>query len=71
MFVSRIIQRSLFSLFISKRTEMIHENDGLAVAEKYLFHGTHASVLEAICRKGFDWRVCGKNGTVYGHGKLP
>ena len=49
---------------------MIHENDGLAVAEKYLFHGTHASVLEAICRKGFDWRVCGKNGTVYGHGKL-
>jgi len=48
---------------------MIHENDGLDVQENQLFHGTNNSVLEAICKKGFDWRVCGKNATVYGQGK--
>lgn len=49
---------------------MIYENDGLAVVEKYLFYGTYVSVLEVICRKGFDWRVCGKNGIVYGYGEI-
>ncbi|XP_061178108.1 uncharacterized protein LOC133186799 [Saccostrea echinata] len=66
--ISRIQNPILWKYFTVKRTEMIHENDGLAVAEKHLFHGTDATVLSAICKKGFDWRMCGKNGTVYGYG---
>ena len=31
---------------------------------------TNSSVVEAICKKGFDWRVCGKHGTMYGQGKF-
>ena len=39
------------------------------VNQKYLFHGTsHDEVIRCICREGFDWRVCGKNGTLYGNG---
>lgn len=48
---------------------MVQENDGLNVEERQLFHGTKSKVVEPICRKGFDWRLCGKHGTVYGHGK--
>ena len=48
---------------------MLLENEGFgAVNEQQLYHGTEASVVDAICRKGFDWRVCGKNGTMYGQG---
>lgn len=47
---------------------MVQENDGLSVEEKQLFHGTRCSVIDAICKKGFDWRVCGKHGVAYGHG---
>ena len=36
--------------------------------EKQLFHGTTSDTVEAICRQNFDWRVCGKNGTVFGKG---
>ena len=37
--------------------------------ELQLFHGTSDdSVIQAICRDNFDWRVCGKNNTVYGKG---
>ena len=36
--------------------------------EKRLFHGTSPEVVEAISKKNFDWRVCGKNGTKYGEG---
>ena len=56
--------------FCSKRAQMILENEGVDVEERRLFHGTHTSVVESICKKGFDWRVCGKNGTVYGQGEL-
>ncbi|CAG5128983.1 unnamed protein product [Candidula unifasciata] len=39
------------------RSEMIQENDGMDVVVKQLYHGTHHSTLEAIARKGFDWRL--------------
>ena len=55
--------------YCSKKKEMLLENEGFgAVNEQQLYHGTEASVVDAICRKGFDWRVCGKNGTMYGQG---
>ena len=49
---------------------MIYENDGHEVQEESLFHGTSKAVLEAICKKGFDWRLSGKHGTVYGQGMI-
>ncbi|XP_022810084.1 TCDD-inducible poly [ADP-ribose] polymerase-like [Stylophora pistillata] len=38
------------------------------VNEKKLFHGTSPDAVEAICKQNFDWRVNGKNATVYGQG---
>ena len=38
------------------------------VGEKLLFHGTTSDVVDAICTRNFDHRVCGKNGTKYGQG---
>lgn len=36
--------------------------------EKTLFHGTSPDAVEAICKQNFDWRLNGKNATVYGEG---
>lgn len=38
------------------------------VNEKRLFHGTSPDAVEAICKQNFDWRLHGKNATVYGEG---
>ena len=39
------------------------------VKEMQLFHGTKKSVVDAICRSNFDWRLSGTNGTMYGQGQ--
>ena len=36
--------------------------------EKWLFHGSDPSKINAICVQNLDWRLCGVNGTVYGQG---
>ncbi|BFZ15955.1 hypothetical protein BsWGS_18994 [Bradybaena similaris] len=66
--IIRIQNPILWKYFALKRSEMVQENDGMDVTEKQLYHGTHRSTLEAIARKGFDWRLSGKHGTVYGCG---
>ena len=38
------------------------------VHEKRLFHGTCPDAVEAICKQNFDWRLHGKNATMYGEG---
>ena len=38
------------------------------VNEKQLFHGTNPENVEGICKDNFDWRLYGKNATVYGAG---
>ena len=49
---------------------MLLDNEGFGpVNEQLLYHGTDNSAVDAICKKGFDWRVCGKNGTLYGQGE--
>ena len=53
-----------------KKAEMIQDNEGFGrVVEGNLFHGTSSNAVDAICRKGFDWRLCGKHGTLYGQGE--
>ncbi|CAL1535107.1 unnamed protein product, partial [Lymnaea stagnalis] len=66
--IIRVQNPILWKYFALKRSEMVQENDGMDVAEIKLFHGTHRSTLEAIARKGFDWRLSGKHGTVFGCG---
>jgi len=39
-----------------------------SVKERQLFHGTSPEIVEAICKQNFDWRLHGKNATVYGEG---
>ncbi len=52
-----------------KRKQMASANNGRSLNEMQLFHGTTSDVLNAICKNGFDWRLCGTHGTVYGQGK--
>ncbi|ESO97802.1 hypothetical protein LOTGIDRAFT_103869 [Lottia gigantea] len=66
--ISRVQNLTLWKYYALKKIEMLHENDGIDVNEEKLFHGTQSHCVEAISRKGFDWRVCGKHGTLYGEG---
>ncbi|KAH9518840.1 hypothetical protein Btru_006378 [Bulinus truncatus] len=66
--ILRIQNSIMWKYFALKKSEMVQENNGMVVTEKQLFHGTHRTYVEAIARKGFDWRLSGKHGTVYGCG---
>ena len=46
----------------------IGSTKGWFVNERQLFHGTNPEIVEAICKQNFDWRLHGKNATVYGEG---
>ena len=46
---------------------MVKENGGIKIEEMNLFHGTKREYLEAIIRKGVDFRVNTRH--VYGKGK--
>ena len=37
-------------------------------AEALLYHGTSHEVADAICFQNFDFRLCGRHGTMYGKG---
>ncbi|KAK3101992.1 hypothetical protein FSP39_007965 [Pinctada imbricata] len=66
--ISRVQNHILWKYYSVKKSEMVQDHDGHVVSERTLFHGTNASVVDAICKKGFDWRMCGKHGTMYGQG---
>lgn len=67
--IKRVQNPILWKFYSVKKKEMLLDNEGFgAVNEQQLYHGTDTSVVDAICKKGFDWRVCGKNGTMYGQG---
>lgn len=66
--IFRIQNPFLWRHYCLKHQEMVYENNGKAVVEKQLFHGTKYSTIDAICHQGFDWRVCGRHGIKYGQG---
>lgn len=66
--IQRIQNPSLWKVFQWQREQMKERNGGKSVNEKYLFHGTDESLIEAICEQNFDWRMCGVHGTAYGKG---
>ncbi|MGH0137303.1 UNVERIFIED_CONTAM: hypothetical protein FKN15_034388 [Acipenser sinensis] len=51
-----------------QKEQMKKKNGGESVDEKFLFHGTEQSLLDAICEQNFDWRICGVHGSLYGKG---
>ena len=36
--------------------------------ETYLYHGTSSDTIDQICAQNFDFRMSGKNATLYGKG---
>ena len=59
-------KRSDITCFFSKRKKM-SKNRGNA-NEKYLYHGTSPESIDSICAQNFDFRVSGKNATMFGKG---
>ena len=49
---------------------MLEDLGKMLINERRLFHGTSVDVVPDICEEGFDWRLCGKNATRYGKGKI-
>ena len=60
-FFNFLLRKKENMMAVAKRTQQ-------AVNEKQLFHGTSPDAVEAICKQNFDWRLHGKNATVYGEG---
>ncbi|KAM6946136.1 protein mono-ADP-ribosyltransferase PARP12-like [Aplochiton taeniatus] len=66
--IQRNQNTSLWRVFHWQKEQMKVKNGGKTVDERYLFHGTDESAVEAICEQNLDWRECGLNGTHYGMG---
>jgi len=66
--ISRVQNMNLYNEYQLYRATLVKELGEESINEMKLFHGTAQEAVEGICKDGFDWRVCGKNGTVYGHG---
>ncbi|XP_013872004.1 protein mono-ADP-ribosyltransferase PARP12 [Austrofundulus limnaeus] len=66
--IQRIQNPSLWKIFYWQKEQMQKRNGGKPVDERYLFHGTDETLVDAICDQNFDWRMCGVHGTAYGKG---
>uniref|UniRef100_A0A8C6TEE8 Si:ch73-252i11.1 n=1 Tax=Neogobius melanostomus TaxID=47308 RepID=A0A8C6TEE8_9GOBI len=66
--IERIQNKAVWEAFQLHKNHLNNKNNGQAVTEKKLFHGTDPSLVNTICATNFDWRVCGVNGTAYGQG---
>jgi len=66
--IARVQNMNLYNEYKLFRKTLVTELGVDHINEMKLFHGTDPRAVQGICRDGFDWRVCGKNGTVYGHG---
>lgn len=55
-----------YYIIFSKKKKM-SKNRGDA-NEKLLFHGTSPDTIDHICARNFDFRMSGKNATLYGKG---
>ncbi|KAI0241416.1 hypothetical protein LSAT2_027767 [Lamellibrachia satsuma] len=66
--IQRVQNPVLWQFYSVKRKQMMRINGVDGLLETYLFHGTSKTVVEAICKNNFDWRLCGRHGTAYGKG---
>lgn len=47
---------------------MVADLGDMGPGEQRLFHGTQIHYIDGICEEGFDIRLSGKHGSVYGQG---
>ncbi|XP_019962062.2 protein mono-ADP-ribosyltransferase PARP12 [Paralichthys olivaceus] len=66
--IKRIQNPSLWKVFQWQKEQMTERNGRKPVNQQYLFHGTDASLIQAISEQNFDWRMCGVHGVAYGKG---
>jgi len=66
--IARVQNLNLYNEYQLYRSTLENELGQIDINEQKLFHGTAHDAVDNICKDGFDWRVCGKNGTVYGQG---
>ncbi|KAM9481049.1 protein mono-ADP-ribosyltransferase PARP12-like [Clarias gariepinus] len=66
--IKRVQNPSVWRVFHWQKEQMKERNAGREIDERYLFHGTDKSLIEAICEQNFDWRICGVHGSLYGKG---
>ena len=66
-FWANLVHEMVFSLSPLRKKEKMRESQQ-TVDERSLFHGTTPDVVEAICKRNFDWRLSGKHATRFGEG---
>ncbi|XP_061166926.1 uncharacterized protein LOC133175819 [Saccostrea echinata] len=66
--IHRVQNPRLWQKFSLARKHISEEFGQNLVNEQQLFHGTKCEAIEAICRYGLDWRMCGENGVAFGQG---
>ena len=66
-FLANLAHEKVFSLSHLRKKEKMRESQQ-TVDERSLFHGTTPDVVEAICKRNFDWRLSGKHATRFGEG---
>ncbi|XP_041365103.1 protein mono-ADP-ribosyltransferase PARP11-like [Gigantopelta aegis] len=66
--IRRIQNPRLWQKYLLTRKHMLDDFGAQKLNEQLLFHGSDAATVNAICKEGFDWRLCGQHGTAFGKG---
>jgi poly [ADP-ribose] polymerase 7/11/12/13 len=68
--IFRIQNPKLYRIFFCNlhQVRKKHASQSNIEIQKYLFHGSSYGNMEKIADQGFDYRLCGVNGTAYGQG---
>jgi len=64
--IDRVQNLFMMEKYCRKKEKMRESQQ--TVDERSLFHGTTPDVVEAICKRNFDWRLSGKHATRFGEG---
>ncbi|XP_002735277.2 protein mono-ADP-ribosyltransferase PARP12-like [Saccoglossus kowalevskii] len=65
--IERVQNVELWEHYQGMKKHMERKRPGCEM-EKQLFHGTEMESIQHICKHNFDFRVSGKNGTLFGQG---
>ncbi|XP_066911705.1 protein mono-ADP-ribosyltransferase PARP11-like [Clytia hemisphaerica] len=66
--VEEICNAEFYQKYQSKKKILAKKLGENNVNELELYHGTDATVVDGICKQNFDWRLNGKNATMFGQG---
>uniref|UniRef100_A0A7M5WWV7 Poly [ADP-ribose] polymerase n=2 Tax=Clytia hemisphaerica TaxID=252671 RepID=A0A7M5WWV7_9CNID len=66
--VEEICNAEFYQKYQSKKKILAKKLGENNVNELELYHGTDAAVVDGICKQNFDWRLNGKNATMFGQG---